>query len=138
MKQRIVLDTGPLVAFLNGADGHHAWARDAWTRLAPPFLTTEPVLTEAFHLLSRRSGGTDAVFELLERGVIQVEMQLAPEARALRKLMRKYANVPMSLADASLVRLVELQAGSTLMTLDRDFRVYRQNGRQTIPLIAPN
>jgi len=77
------------------------------------------------------------VFELLASGVLKVDFRMRSEIDALRSLMRKFANVPMSFADACLVRMTELDAESLIVTLDSDFRVYRRNRRQVIPTIMP-
>ena len=137
MKRSGLLDTGPLVAFLNRRDPFHAWALEAWSRVPVPLVTSEPVLTEASFLLKRSVGTAEHILELLERGTVRVGISAAPEARVLRRLMAKYSDLPMSLADATLVRLSELVNEAWVLTLDRDFLVYRRHGRKTIPLIAP-
>jgi len=76
--------------------------------------------------------------ELLQRGILQVEFHMERQIPAIAKLMAKYANVPMSLADACLVRMSELIPDSKVMTLDSDFHIYRRYGRQIIPLIIPD
>jgi predicted nucleic acid-binding protein len=133
----ILLDTGPLVAFLNRRDRHHVWAAQQLGGLRPPLLTCEAVLSEACFLLRRLDGGTDAVFRLLERGLVSVVFRLADEAPAVRKLLARFRGVPMSLADACLVRLAEIHAEGAILTLDADFRVYRKHGRQVIPILMP-
>jgi uncharacterized protein len=134
---RVLIDTGPLVAWLNRRERHHAWARDTLDAIEPPLYTCEAVLTEALFLLSRSRGGRDAVLELVARDIVKIDFQLRPELDAVRTLMRKFASVPISLADACLVRMTELDPGSTVLTLDGDFRVYRRNRRQAIPTIMP-
>ena len=105
-----LLDTGPLVSFLASGLRHHAWAVEQWKRLSPPLLTCEPVLTEAAFLLKREGRDTDALFALLERGVIRIALTVREEHADLRALMSRYRNRPMSLADACLVRLSEIHA----------------------------
>lgn len=134
---RIVIDTGPIVALLNRRDRHHAWTREVLDTVEPPIYTCEAVVSEACFLLRRLTDGQDAVFELLASGVIKVDSRMRSEIDALRSLMRKFANVPMSFADACLVRMTELDAESLIVTLDSDFRVYRRNRRQVIPTIMP-
>lgn len=73
--------------------------------------------------------------ELLSRGLIEVRFSLIAECSAVVKLATRYANVPMSLADACLVRMAEIHADSPVVTLDRDFSIYRVHGRQVIPVI---
>ena len=133
----VLIDTGPLVAFLVATDSHHAWAVDHFRELSGPFLTCEPVLTETFYLVARLHNGPRRFFELLNSGLVNVEFDLLSERETLRKLIQKYADLPMSLADACLVRMVEQNPGAVIFTTDADFRTYRKNGRQTSPLVAP-
>lgn len=107
------------------------------SELEPPISTCEPVLAEACFLLRDMPGGAAAVLKLAERGVLQVAFQVSPHAKSLATLMTKYANLPMSLADACLVRMTELDESSAVMTLDGDFLVYRRHGRQAIPVLMP-
>jgi uncharacterized protein len=138
MKDIVILDTGPLVASVNRRDAYHAWATEQLTDLAPPLLTCDAVLAEACYLLRDTDGGSRAVLELLERGVMASDFPVAPHAASLKALMAKYSGVPMSLADACLVRLSELHDHVTVMTLDHDFLIYRRHSRQGIPLLMPS
>ena len=133
-----LLDTGPLVSFLGSGLRHHAWAVEQWKRLRPPLLTCEPVLTEAAFLLKREGRDTDAIFELLERGVMRIALGVQKEQADLRSLMQRYRNRPMSLADACLVRLSEVHADAEVFTLDSDFRIYRRHGNKVIPVRMPD
>ena len=137
MKKHVLMDTGPLVASLNRRDRYHRWAKARLGELDPPISTCEPVLAEACFLLRDTPGGAAAVLALVERGVLQVDFQVTPHARSLATLMTKYADVPMSLADACLVRMTELDGGRSVMTLDGDFLRYRRHGRQVIPIMMP-
>ncbi len=137
MNAPILLDTGPLVTFLARNAKHSAWVRQQWQRLRPPLLTCEPGLTEAAFLLKRDGSDADALFALLDRGVIKVAMQIEDERSDLRRLMQRYRDRPMSLADACLVRMAELFSGSTVFTLDTDFRIYRRHGNKVIPVLMP-
>jgi predicted nucleic acid-binding protein len=132
-----LLDTGPLVSFLAAGLRHHAWAVEQWKRLHPPLLTCEPVLTEAAFLLKRERREADALFALLERGVIRVALAVQEEQEDLRALMHRYRNRPMSLADACLVRLSEIHTTGEVLTLDSDFRIYRRHGNRVIPVLMP-
>lgn len=80
-------------------------------------------------------GGEDAVMSLLDTDLIQISFRLSDEIRTVRELMKRYLNVPMSLADACLVRMSELINGSSVLTLDSDFRVYRKNKNEMMDLI---
>ncbi len=138
MKAPVLLDTGPLVAFLAAGVNYHEWACEQWKRLPPPLLTCEAVLTEAAFLLKRDGREADPLFALLERGVLRVGLEIERERADLRVLMRRYRDRPMSLADACLVRLSELHPGGTVFTLDADFRIYRRHGNKVIPVLTPD
>jgi predicted nucleic acid-binding protein len=132
----IVLDTGPIVALLNRRDGGHAWARDVLKTVREPLVTCEAVVAEASYLLRDRGG--DLVMQLGERGFVSISFALQSQWLSVRTLMRRYANVPMSLADACLVRMSEMNPAARIMTMDADFAVYRRNGRQAIATIMPS
>ena len=133
----VIVDTGPIVALLSSSDAHHDWTRDLLNAIEPPLVTCEAVISEACFILHRINGGQDAVLELIERGVIAVSFSLKAELSSVRRLMAKYASVPMSLADACLVRMSEMEAEAKVLTLDGDFRIYRRNRRQSIPCLSP-
>ena len=136
-KGACLLDTGPLVSFLASGVRHHTWAVEQWKRLRPPLLTCEPVLTEAAFLLKRDGHNADALFELVERGVIRIALAVQEEQTDVRALMHRYRNRPMSLADACLVRLSEIHPAGEVFTLDSDFHIYRRHGNKIIPLLMP-
>jgi predicted nucleic acid-binding protein len=133
----VLIDAGPLVALLIGADAHHPWAAEQFEPLRPPLLTCEPVLTEACHIICRHGGDPTTIIELVQNNVLQLAFTVDDHIPELLALMRRYRDVPMSLADACLVRLSELHRHGRVMTTDTDFRLYRRNARQVIPLLAP-
>ena len=137
MSRGVLLDTGPLVAFLNRRDEYHEWAMAQWGQIAPPMLTCEAVLSEACFLLSRMPSESEPVMDLLQRKVIVPSFRLKDQTQPVQKLLEKYRSVPMSLADACLVRMSELYPENRVLTLDSDFSLYRRNGRQMIPAIMP-
>ena len=132
-----ITDTGPLVAFLDKGQAHHAWVKQQIRSLHEPLITCEPVLTEAAFLLARIQGGREGLFGLLRDGAVKIEFSLYDHIEDITALCRKYRDQPMSLADACLVRMAELHERHAVFTLDSDFRVDRKNGRDAIPLIAP-
>ena len=137
MKQRVILDTGPLVAFINGRDNYHGWAALQWAQIDPPLMTCEAVLSEACFLLGGLDGGQTAVLTLLSRRILHLPFRLVEQAEQVGRFLEKYSNVPMSLADACLVRMTELYSESPLLTLDADFTIYRKNKRQVISTLSP-
>lgn len=137
MSAVILVDTGPLVALFDKRDKYHAWTVAALGSTVGPLTTCEAVLTEVCFLLKQQFGGAEEVFELLDRGLLQLRFDLRAEHERVAQLMKRYGDLPMSLADACLVRMAETIPASRVMTLDTDFTVYRRHGRQVIPLLAP-
>ena len=135
MRNKILLDTGPLVSYLKRQDKYHSWAVTEWGKSQLPLFTCEAVISEACFLLHRTYGGEEAVIALLKSGVIKIPFHLTEEIEAIGNLMQRYQNIPMSLADACLVRMSELIPGSSILTLDSDFRIYRKNQQEMIDLI---
>jgi uncharacterized protein len=136
MKSRVIVDTGPLVALLNRADTHHVWVVQQLKDIAPPMITCEAVLAEATYLTRAVPGARAALIEMLGEGFLTIGMALADHHSAILKMVQRYTDVPMSLADACLVRLAEIYPQSPVLTLDSDFEVYRKNGRQVIEVIS--
>jgi uncharacterized protein len=137
VRPRVLVDTGPLVALVDRRDGYHSWAKAQVEDIDPPLYTCESVLTEACFLLRHLPGGSQAILDLVQKGLVQVELSLQGEVSDIKRLLMRYADVPMALADACMVRLSELSADSVLWTLDSDFKIYRRNGRAAIPLLMP-
>jgi predicted nucleic acid-binding protein len=100
-------------------------------------ISCEAALAEASHLIARAGGTPGFILEAMRRGRLSCPFRLEEELDPVERLLNRYRNVPMSLADACLVRLSELFGDSPVMTLDSDFAIYRKNGRWVIPLITP-
>jgi predicted nucleic acid-binding protein len=135
MARAALADAGFLVALLSRRDRHHRWAVGQSARLPPPWITCEAVLSETFHLLGR--AGEPGLAALLRRGALIVAFDLARELEPVLKLIQKYRDVPMSLADACLVRMTESEADPVVLTTDDDFRIYRRHSRQVVPCRLP-
>jgi predicted nucleic acid-binding protein len=135
MGRSTLVDAGFLVALLSRRDRHHGWAASQAARLPPPWITCEAVLSEAFHLLGRL--GRPQLAELLRRGAVVTAFDLGDEIGPVLALMDKYADVPMGLADACLVRMTETLADPRVLTTDADFRIYRRHSRQVVPFVMP-
>ncbi len=133
----VLADTGALVALVDRSDAWHEWAVEVFKTLRPPLLTCEAVLAEAWHLLGESGPSRNALARLHANGILHVAFDFETEAAAVWRLLHKYADTPMDFADACLVRMAELHTEPRVWTTDSDFRVYRRNGRQTIPLIFP-
>lgn len=123
---QILIDTGPLVALLEAGDRNHARCVQTARRLSDELLTTWPVLTEAMYLLSHAPRAQDALLTKIEDGAVQPAALDADDAREIRALMKRYRDLPMDFADASLVRVADREGIKQVFTLDRrDFAVYR-------------
>jgi uncharacterized protein len=133
----VLLDTGPLVAYFNPRDEHHLWSVETFKQIHFPLLTCEPVLSEAFYLLSGSPAGQDRLADFCALDVLQINFRLLDNLAEVRALLNKYRNLPMDLADACLVHLADKHRGAALITTDRDFLIYRTRSRRQIPLIAP-
>lgn len=136
--KKIIIDTGPLIAFLNANDKHHLWAKENFNALKPPFFCCEAVLAETCFLLNKIKAGSLSIFEMLQRNLIISSFVLKDEITVIKKLMIRYKDVPISLADACLVRMSEQHADSTIFTLDQDFLIYRRHGREVISTLMPS
>jgi predicted nucleic acid-binding protein len=132
-----IVDTGPLVAFFDRAEQHHRWIAERIEELEAPLLVCEPVLAEAMYLLARHARAHDALFELLQNGAIIFAFRIEEHVKAVRNLLKKYRDTPMSLADACVVRMAEIYQRHAVLTLDSDFSVYRKHSRIPLTLVHP-
>lgn len=137
MKTRVLLDTGPLIASLNSSERHHSWTVERLKNISPPLLTCEAVISEACFVLKAIPQASTRVLEMVQRGFVEIPFRLDQEIKTVQRLMKKYSNLPASLADVCLVRMSEIYDQSSIFTLDHDFDIYRQHGRRTIPVIMP-
>ena len=135
MARNVLVDAGFLVALLSSRDIRHQWAVTQASELPPPWSTCEAVLSEAFHLLGDRGIGN--LGALLRRRAVLISFTLVENVESVVKLIEKYDNVPMGLADACLVRMTEILADPIILTTDQDFRVYRRHSRQVVPCVTP-
>ena len=129
-----IADTGFIVAFGNRNDRHHAWAVEVASGVTSPLLTCEPVLAEAaFHL-----GSAAYVLALVEEGMLQPAFDFSRNLTRLSELAARYEDRRPDLADLCLIRMSELHPRHVIVTVDEtDFRIYRRNKRDVIPLLCP-
>jgi len=130
-----IADSSALVALLSRDDQHHDWIAVQADALPWPWLTCEAALTETFHLLGER--GAPRLKDLLRHGAVVLSFDLGDQLAPVLDLMDKYADVPMSLADACLVRMSETLPDPVVLTTDADFRIYRRHSRQVVPCLLP-
>lgn len=137
MIAEVIVDTGPLIALIDRRERHHGWVRARVSEIVPPLKTCEAVLSEACFLARRVPGGVPSILALFEQGACALTFSLAPHLGEVSACVQRYADLPSSVADACLVRMSELAPQSVVLTFDGDFRVYRRNKRQRIPLLTP-
>jgi predicted nucleic acid-binding protein len=129
-----IADTGFVVAFLNRSDRHHEWAAEIGMGVSEPLLTCEAVLAEAaFHV-----GSVGRVVELAQEGLIRIAFDLHKNLGEVAALAERYRDRTPDLADLCLIRMSELYDNLPVLTVDEsDFRVYRRNRRDVIPIVCP-
>ena len=137
MAKPIIFDSGVLVALIDKRERFHRWATEQAQTITPPFITCEAVITETCFLLCNVHNGEAAVLSMIEDGILQIDFSLSAEITKIKALMNKYKDVPISFADACLVRMSELIDNSTVFTLDSDFHIYRKDGNKEIDLVIP-
>lgn len=122
----ILLDAGPLIALIDRSDSNHARCRDALASITDPLVSTWPVVTEAMYLLGFSWKAQDGLWDLLATRAIELAPIDHIDAPRMRELMFKYRDLPMDLADATLVRVAERERLKRVFTLDRrHFTLYR-------------
>lgn len=131
---RAIADTGFVVAFLNRDDRHHDWAREIGRGVSDPLLTCEAVLAEASFQVESAS----RVLALLHDGFLRIAFDLTKNVEEVAELAKRYQDRTPDLADLCLIRMSELHQDLPVLTVDeKDFRVYRKNGRDVIPIVCP-
>ena len=135
MVASVIVDASYLVALLSHRDAHHQWASAQAVMHSRPWQTCDAALSETFHMLGTE--GASSLMKLLVRKSVLLPFVLAQEYESVLLFMQKYADVPMSLADACLVRMTETLPDPIVLTADSDFRVYRRHSRHVIPCAMP-
>lgn len=132
----ILVDTGPLVATIDVHDAYHEVCAAAIEEIEPPLLTTWPVIAEAMHFLGPSLHLQDILWEVIERGTVRIADLDADDRARMRHLMRKYRDLPMDIADATLVALAERERINRIFTIDRrDFSIYKPAGMKRFEII---
>ena len=133
---RILLDTGPLVAVLSPSDTWHAACVEVWKTLTPPFYTCWPVLTETAWLLRSRPAAVERLLRSAPSGLLRILPLAEEDGPPIASILKRYDNLRPQLADAALVHLARREGFDTVLTLDqRDFRVYRAAGNRAFTIL---
>jgi uncharacterized protein len=136
MARSVLVDAGFLVALLGKRDTHQRWAHTQAKALPPTWFTCEAVVSEAYRLVGHL--GVGALTAMLRRGALVILFDLTQHLEPVLTLVEKYADVPMALADACLVRMTEILENPIILAVDRDFRVYRRHSRRVVPCVLPD
>ncbi len=137
MVPTIVVDTGVLVALLSRRDQHHLWAVKAALDLPLPWVTCEAVLSETYHRISASARARDGFIELIRRGALSFPLALPASLGRMTEILEKFADVPTSIADASLLLIAEQLPGAEIWTTDSDFLVYRMHRNRKVTVRLP-
>lgn len=121
----VLVDTGVIVALLDRSEKFHDACAKTVRETVSPLLTCEAVLAESCYLLRDLPGAPEAVIENVSAGIFQIPIQLTRESSSIRSILRKYRDRKIDLADACLIRLAELSGTGEILTLDKDFTIYR-------------
>jgi uncharacterized protein len=133
----VLLDTGPIVALLSQRDAAHARATRLFAMCLPPFRCCEAVVAEACFLMRKvHDDGPAEVLALASRGVYDISLALNEQWTSVEGLLRKYADRPISLADACLIRCAEVHEEARILTFDQDFSVYRWARRKKFQILG--
>jgi predicted nucleic acid-binding protein len=131
----VLLDTGVIVALLDRSEKFHHGCAEAVRSLQAPLVTCEAVIAESCYLLRNLPGAPEAVIENIAVGIFQVPFQLSREAHGTRQILRKYRDRKIDLADACLIRLADEFETSDILTLDKDFQIYRWSKNKPFHLL---
>ncbi len=140
LANNVIIDSGPLFALFNSRDHYNQWASRQAATIKAPLVTCEAVISETTFLMMRNNMSLDALFEFINRGdlVIKPVFNTKPNQRRIRNIVKNYANLPASFADACLVHMARYTRGARIFTLDADFHIYRDTDDNPLSLISQN
>ncbi|MBI3407536.1 MAG: PIN domain-containing protein [Planctomycetes bacterium] len=131
----VLVDTGFIVARLDRSERYHKQCLTVLDDLKAPLITCEAVIVESYFLLRHLPGTRDAILQNIQQGILQIPFRLTDRAAAAETLLKKYADVPMDLADACLVDLATQFGTGRILTLDGDFNIYRWGRKRAFELL---
>jgi predicted nucleic acid-binding protein len=130
-------DASPLIALINQGDRNHQRCVDILPSLSAPLVTTCACFTEAIYLLGRYGGwlAQQELWGYIGDEILVIYHHTSDELTRIETLMAQYRDIPMDLADASLVAIAEVLNQRQIFTLDRDFYIYRLCGNQSFEVV---
>jgi len=130
MKKEVLIDSGPLIALFNSGDKYHNKVLKFLKKFSGKLITTWPVITEVIYMLSFSVDVQNDFLEWIERGSLDIMDLKIADIRYIRTRMKKYSDIPMDLADASLMCISETKSILNIISIDSDFEIYRTlNGK---------
>ena len=133
----VLLDSGVIVALLDRSEAMHQACAQAIREIKSPLITCEAVIAESCYLLRNLPGAVEAVIDNVTAGIFQIPLQLSREAAGVKQILRKYRDRQIDLADACLIRLAEEFTTADILTLDRDFAIYRWGRNKPFRMLPP-
>ena len=133
--KKILIDSGPLIALFDSSDKYHNKAVNFIKSNKYPLVTTIASVTETLHLLNFNRNAQIDFIEWIHKGAVEIQNIENSDFRRLKELIEKYRDLPMDFADSCLVYLAEKLSLNTIATIDRDFTIYRINGRKKFKVI---
>jgi len=133
--KKILIDSGPLVALFDASDQYHQSSLEFLKYNQYPLVTTLASITEVLFLLDFSRNAQADFLEWIYRGAVEIYPLELAAIKRIKQLMLKYSDLPMDFADACLVYLAEKLKMDTILTIDRDFSIYRIRGRRKFKII---
>ena len=133
----VLIDTGAIVALLDRSERHHEACVETLEHLTSPLVTCEAVIAESCYRMRRLPGAAEAVLENVAKGVFRIPLELAAAAPQVQRILRKYRNQEIDLADACLIHLAGEVRSGDILTLDSDFEVYRWGANRPFQRLLP-
>lgn len=133
----VLLDTGVIVSLLDSSEHRHRACIEAIQSCDAPLVTCEAVIAESCYLLRKQRGAAEKILENVASGAFQIPFQLASEANEIQHILRRYRDREIDLADACLIHLADELRTGEILTLDRDFEIYRWSGNKRFQPLIP-
>ena len=137
MASKILIDSGPLIAFLSSSEHYHRWVLEQMSQMDGDLVTTESVLSEVVFLMKQNRVAINAIKELIEQKLLQIISAFSTEPITCFNMVEKYVDLPSSVADISLVYVYSTTKNSIIFTLDSDFLIYKSSSGKPLKLVAP-
>ncbi|HEY2118515.1 MAG TPA: PIN domain-containing protein [Candidatus Acidoferrum sp.] len=131
----VLIDTGVIVALLDRSERQHEACAKLIKTIESPLLTCEPVIAESCYLLRKLPGAPATVVENVAAGIFQVSFQISTDTDGIRQRLRKYEDREIDLADACLIRMADQFGTGDILTLDKDFEIYRWGKNKTFRIM---